>query len=65
MSRFAQSLVKMTAAICLVAAVVMWGGSIDPTQNIAGLRHAETVRGTLNKSDDTDQGYTVEVAVWN
>jgi hypothetical protein len=40
-----------------------WGATVDPAQNIIGLKHAEIVRGTLNKSDDADQGYTVEVAV--
>lgn len=40
-----------------------WGASLDPTRNVAGMRHAQTMRGTLNKSDDTDQGYTIEVAV--
>ncbi len=40
-----------------------WGCNLDPTQNVTGMKHAQTVRGTLNKSDDTDEGYTVEVAV--
>jgi len=41
-----------------------WGcNNSDPTQDVTGMKHAQTVRGTLNKSDDTDEGYTVEVAV--
>lgn len=40
-----------------------WGCNLDPAQNVEGLKHAETVRGTLNKSSDIDEGYTVEVAV--
>jgi len=40
-----------------------WGCNLDPAQDVSGLKHAQTIRGTLNNSDDTDQGYTVEVAV--
>lgn len=40
-----------------------WGCSLDPLQNVEGMKHAESIRGTLNKSDDIDQGYTVEIAV--
>jgi len=40
-----------------------WGCNLDPTQDVAGLKHAQTVRGTINKSDDNDEGYIVEVAV--
>lgn len=32
-------------------------------QDLAGLRHAATVRGTVGDAADTDAGYTVEVAV--
>jgi hypothetical protein len=40
-----------------------WGCNLDPPQNLTGMKHAQTVRGTLNQSDDEDEGYTVEVAV--
>jgi hypothetical protein len=40
-----------------------WGCNADPSQNLTGMRHAERVSGTLNQSEDADQGYTVEVAV--
>lgn len=40
-----------------------WGLNGDPAQDVEGMQHAETIRGTLNDSDDTDEGYTVEVAV--
>jgi hypothetical protein len=40
-----------------------WGTNPDPAQDVEGMQHAETIRGTLNQSDDTDEGYTVEVAV--
>jgi hypothetical protein len=40
-----------------------WGADLDPSQNVRGLRHAQIVRGTLNKPGDFDEGYTVEVAV--
>ena len=39
----------------------LWGSDLDPSQNMNGLKTGITVRGTLNKSDDTDQGYTVEI----
>jgi hypothetical protein len=40
-----------------------WGMDLDPSKNVKGLETAQVVHGTLNKSDDVDQGYTVEVAV--
>ena len=40
-----------------------WGSDLDPSQNMDGLKTGITVRGTLNKPGDTDQGYTVEIAV--
>jgi len=40
-----------------------WGGELDPARDVEGMKHVQTVRGTLNKSDDADEGYTVEVAV--
>jgi hypothetical protein len=40
-----------------------WGADLDVAQNIKGLKHAQTVRGTINKSDDRDEGYVVELAV--
>lgn len=40
-----------------------WGFNTDLTQNLTGMKHAQAVRGTLNKSDDKDEGYTIEVAV--
>lgn len=40
-----------------------WGGDFDPAQDVRGLKHGETVRGTLNRRGDIDEGYTVEVAV--
>ncbi|MCF7855768.1 MAG: carbohydrate-binding family 9-like protein [Candidatus Pacebacteria bacterium] len=43
--------------------VEKWGCIHDSGQTMTGMRHAQTVRGTINQSDDRDQGYTVEVAV--
>ena len=40
-----------------------WGCIGDPTEDLQGLRHAQTVRGTLNNSEDVDEGYSVEIAV--
>ncbi len=40
-----------------------WGADLDMAQNVAGMKHAQAVDGTINKSDDTDNGYVVEVAV--
>jgi hypothetical protein len=40
-----------------------WGCIGDPTQNIEGLKVGVQVRGTLNKSDDVDEGYTIEAAI--
>ena len=33
------------------------------SSNITGLRYASHIRGTANEADDTDEGYTVEIAV--
>lgn len=41
----------------------LWGSDLDPSQNMNGLKTGITVRGTLNNPGDTDQGYTVEIAV--
>jgi hypothetical protein len=38
------------------------GGKADNSWEIEGLKTAVTVQGTLNKSDDTDTSWTVEVA---
>jgi hypothetical protein len=38
------------------------GGKADSSWEIPGLKTAITVRGTLNKSSDTDRGWTVEMA---
>ncbi len=38
------------------------GGHADNTWDIAGLRTAVAVQGTLNKSSDIDQGWTLEIA---
>ncbi len=43
--------------------VKKWGAVTDPSQNMQGLQHAEVVAGTLNETDDIDNGYTVEIAV--
>ncbi|MCX5659984.1 MAG: carbohydrate-binding family 9-like protein [Planctomycetota bacterium] len=40
-----------------------WGGMARIGENIEGMKVATHVRGTFNKSDDVDQGYTVEIAV--
>lgn len=40
-----------------------WGSAPDVTQNVTGLRHAQAIRGTLNMTNDVDEGYVVEVAV--
>jgi hypothetical protein len=40
-----------------------WGCIGDATQNIEGLKLGVQVRGTLNKSDDVDEGYTIEAAI--
>ena len=40
-----------------------WGLLGDPYENVEGLEIGIDVRGTINNSDDTDDGYTVEVAV--
>lgn len=40
-----------------------WGGSADPAQDMKGLKHVQQVRGTLNMSEDTDEGYTVQMAI--
>ena len=38
------------------------GGQADNSWDIAGLKTAVAVHGTLNNSSDTDQGWTVEIA---
>lgn len=38
------------------------GGKADNSWDIAGLKTAVAVQGTLNKSDDTDRGWTLEIA---
>lgn len=40
-----------------------WGLSLDPAQNLDGMKVGIQIRGTLNQPGDTDQGYTVEVAI--
>lgn len=40
-----------------------WGSTGRKEDNVDGLKYAVALRGTLNKPDDTDQGYSVEVAV--
>lgn len=40
-----------------------WGLSLDKAQNVEGMQVGIALRGTLNQPGDTDQGYTVEVAV--
>ncbi|MBS3762568.1 MAG: carbohydrate-binding family 9-like protein [Planctomycetes bacterium] len=40
-----------------------WGCISDRSQSVEGMQHAENIRGTLNDSEDTDEGYTVEVAI--
>lgn len=42
---------------------VRWGASQDSAENVKDLAVGIRLRGTLNKQDDTDEGYTVEVAV--
>ena len=41
----------------------LWGAILDRSQDMKGLKYGIQVRGTLNKQDDVDQGYTIEVAV--
>ncbi len=38
------------------------GGKADNSWDIAGLKTAVAVQGTLNKRDDTDRGWTLEIA---
>ena len=38
------------------------GGKADNSWDIAGLKTAVAIQGTLNNSSDTDQGWTVEIA---
>lgn len=38
------------------------GGKADDSWDIAGLKTAVAVQGTLNRSDDKDQGWTLEIA---
>lgn len=40
-----------------------WGADLDPRQDVRGLQHAATCRGTVNDSSDEDEGYSVEVAM--
>jgi hypothetical protein len=40
-----------------------WGGDARPEEDVQGLKIGTTVRGTLNKTDDVDEGYTVEMAI--
>ncbi|MFW6457323.1 MAG: carbohydrate-binding family 9-like protein [Planctomycetota bacterium] len=40
-----------------------WGCDEDAEKDIEGLEIAQEIRGTLNDSDDTDEGYSVEIAV--
>ena len=40
-----------------------WGGEARPEENVEGLKVGTTIRGTLNKPDDVDDGYTVEMAI--
>jgi hypothetical protein len=40
-----------------------WGSMSDKTQDIEGLRYASSVRGTLNNSEDVDEGYAAEIAI--
>ena len=39
------------------------GGKADNSWEIPGLKTAVSSKGTLNKSDDTDKGWTVEIAI--
>ncbi len=39
------------------------GGHADNSWDIAGLKTAVAVQGTLNQSSDTDKGWTVEIAI--
>lgn len=40
-----------------------WGPTGDPTKDMRGLKTQQKIQGTINDSDDEDEGYTVEVAV--
>ena len=40
-----------------------WGLTSDTSQDLHGMKVGVTYRGTLNHPGDTDQGYTVEVAI--
>ena len=40
-----------------------WGMNTDPKQNVPGMKHAQVINGTINKPDDVDTGYTVEISV--
>lgn len=49
---------------CLMAKYTSdWGGHPRIDENLEGMKIATTIRGTLNKSDDVDQGYSVEIAI--
>jgi hypothetical protein len=41
----------------------LWGADVQTSENVAGMKLATIVRGTVNKPDDKDEGYTVEVAI--
>lgn len=40
-----------------------WGSDLNKTETLHGLQTASAIRGTANKTDDLDEGYTVEFAV--
>ena len=40
-----------------------WGSEMKVEKNMDGLQFAIGLRGTLNKTDDRDEGYTVEIAI--
>ena len=40
-----------------------WGSDFHTAETVQGLQVASVIRGTANKTDDRDEGYTIEVAV--
>lgn len=40
-----------------------WGGDFRVAETMHGLQVGRVIRGTANKSDDTDEGYSMEVAI--
>ena len=40
-----------------------WGSDLHTTETVQGLQVARVIRGTANKTDDVDAGYTIEVAI--